>query len=151
MTISINSLFEWFSRLADILGIISFGFAIPTFFISRNIKKQIDFSIDLHDFSDSKSEYLHKIEGFIDSLKQDHLAQKTILLDISGLLSEIKTRFRMLTNETTTQILSIENFIEESCKSNSVHLSLDNQNVLIKNLICLKELLRKEDRTYVQK
>lgn len=138
-------------RIADVVGILSMLISLKAVIIARNIKKQIDYSIDLHDLSDNKFEYISKIEASIKSLQEDECNTKSILYTISSINKSIDTRFSYLSEPLAQEIHGIQNFIEEIFKSYNGSITPAQQLELINRLSCIKELLRKEDRNYEQK
>lgn len=138
-------------NISNILGIGSFIFSIPTYFIAKSLKGKIDYSIDLHDYSNSKPEYIHKIDGYIRSVSDDKVYNLAALFSISETLKTLEARFSNITPETRTEISKVQAIIKSICSKEPFSTNPSERLSLIEELTHLRELLRKEDRNYVQK
>lgn len=124
------------------LSVIGFIITLWTLGTSLSVKKQLQQKFEQTSFQSSQQDILFQIEGFINSINEDHIYKtdndKTFRPALSQFLMDIETRFTFLSRTTKNKIKSIRK------KLHDPNPTTDTWTSIASDLIALKNYLNKE-------
>lgn len=132
--------------ISFVITILSFFISVFTLINTQSVKKQIIQKTEIALFKAEIPEKIEKIEGFINSIKEDEIYkfdnEQKFKNSLSLFLIDIKSRYTFIPKRS---VKDIKNLLKSLNKSN---LSEHQWNNLAKQLVILKNTLSKESAYY---
>lgn len=87
---------EWFGRIADILGFISFGISLPTLFIAQSTKAAVETHVEKNEYAEKGEELIDNLEILYLLIIEDNYYEEKTLKSIVEILDKIKVNYKIV-------------------------------------------------------
>lgn len=117
---SISNIGGWeiFGRFADIIGLISFAFSLPTYFIAKGTRKAIESHVEKKEFAENIDESIRELKSYYSLIADEKIYDEEILNSIIKTIDSIKINYSSVLKPYHRDI----NKLKSMCDSAILHL-----------------------------
>lgn len=110
---------NWFGRIADVIGVISFIISIPTLIFAKTAKKAIQEHDDIKEYKDEIDEHIDSLVGLYESMEKDEIYNRSILtalqkeldtltIQYTSVIKPFKNKINKLLGKIKTALINID-------------------------------------------
>ena len=93
VVLDLTNFWDALDKSADVLGIVSFAFSLPTFFIAHGTKKAIQEHNDIKEYRVEINVHIESLEGLYESMEKDEIYNRSILTALQKELDTLTIQY----------------------------------------------------------
>ena len=134
------SFWDVFGIIADGVGLISFAFSLPTFFIAQSTKKAIESHVEKKEFSENIDETIRELRSYYNLIADEKVYDEEILNSIIKTIDAIKINYSSVLKPYKKDINKLKNMCESAVTHLEKHPDYNRRDVEKKMNIVINEL-----------